>query len=75
MSEAGTNVYKSQKKSEVKLSYPRLFAAALGLAVSLSACADFSGGVPLPAQTKAEAVPMPLGGGFAAAGGADRLLP
>ena len=49
------------KKSEVKLSYPRLFAAALGLAVSLSACADFSGGVPLPAQTKAEAVPMPLG--------------
>lgn len=43
------------------MSHLRLFAAALGLALSLSACADFSGSIPVPAQTKAAAVPMPIG--------------
>lgn len=41
--------------------YPRLFAAAVMLAVSLSACADLPSGPALPAEIKAAAVPMPLG--------------
>lgn len=43
------------------MSYPRLLAAAVALAVSLSACADLPGATPLPAETKAAAVPMPIG--------------
>lgn len=43
------------------MSYPRLFAAAVALAVSLSACADLPSGTPLPAEITAAAAPMPFG--------------